>query len=243
MNRRIHIWLLGPALLLMSVTAACNTGPESSGAGRASPPPSSIASTDGVAGPRNGIQEARLDLSAGAGQITVQASSLGSTLYRVTDGGGTAPQVSFNAPILNVGSPNRANGQMNPQVLAVVLNDEVRWTLNLNGGSTHELVDMRSGHIQSLTLAAGANEMDVELGPPHGVIPVRVTGGTSQIALRIPDAAAATVHLGGANSVTINGRSRGRVTGSATFGVGSSTTDRYNVDLMAGLNTLTIDQG
>ena len=226
----------------MSVIAACSTGPQAKSVGSASPPPSSIASTGGVAGPRNGIQEARLDLSAGAGQITVQASSLGSTLYRVTAEGGTAPQVSFNAPVLTVGSQRAANGQENPHVLTVVLNDEVRWTLNLNGGSTHEVVDMRSGRVQSLALAAGANEMNVELGAPHGIIPVRVTGGSNQIALRIPGGAAATVRLGSANSVKINGQSRGRVTKSATFGVGSSTSDRYNVDLMAGLNTLTIDQ-
>src|SRR5207302_3946544 len=120
--------------------------------------------------------------------------------------------------------------------------EEVRWTLNLNGGSTDEVVDMRSGHVQSLMLAAGANQMTIELGAPAGVVSVRVIGGANQIAFRLPGGAAASVHVGSANSVSIDGQSRGRVSGGATFLVGQSTTDRCKVDLLAGLNTLTIDQ-
>jgi hypothetical protein len=69
-----------------------------------------------------------------------------------------------------------------------------------------------------------------------------VTGGANRIAFHIRGGAAASVHLGSANSVSIDGQSRGRVSGGATFLVGRSTTDSYRVDLLAGLNTLTIDQ-
>jgi hypothetical protein len=86
--------------------------------------------------------------------------------------------------------------------------------------------------------------MDIDLGPPQGQVPVRVTGGANQIALRVPSGAAASLHVqGAANSVVINGQSKGRIAGGASFDVGSSAADRYQFDLVAGINTLSLDQG
>lgn len=247
MNRRIAAGLAGFVLLLLGAVEACGgpgSGPGGGGGQASSPSPSSAAVPGGgVTGPRSGLHDATLDLSAGAVQLTVQSSSLGTTLYRVVADGGTPPQVSFSAPTLAVRTGDGPSRQ-NPKTLTVVLNQDVRWKMNLNGGATHEVVDFRSGRLQSLALSAGANQMDIDVGPPQGQVPVRVTGGANQIALRVPSGAAASLHVqGAANSVVINGQSKGRIAGGASFDVGSSAADRYQFDLVAGINTLSLDQG
>jgi hypothetical protein len=238
------VWARMVGVVAVVLAAAAVAGCSQGGTGSPSAAPSARASglpSGGQTGARNGLQDATLNLSAGANEITVRSAALGTSLYQVAASGGTDPIVSFTAPNLDVRTPS--GHYDSPQQLIVVLNQEVRWKLNLNGGATREQIDTRSGRLQSVALAAGANQMDVFLGSAQGEVPVRITGGANRIELRIPTDSAASVRIvGAANAVTINGQSRGRVAGGATFDVGSNTSGHYRFELMAGLNTLTVTQ-
>lgn len=244
MSRRS--WLLAAAALLGGLAMACS-GP---GGGGATPSPSSSATVQplpratGASGPRNGLTAATLDLEAGAVHLRVAASNLGGTLYQVTSDGGAAPEVDLRGSRLSVSGSLSGNNQPNPRDIDVELNQAVRWTLNLNGGATTEDVLMGPARVDSVALTAGANEMTVALGLPHGAVDVRVTGGANQLVFRIPAQASASLQLtGAANAVTIDGQDRGRVAGGATFEVGAGGSDRYQIDLLAGLNRLTLTRG
>lgn len=246
MSRRLNaVFALVVVAVLPALVVACSGTPGTSGGGSPTPPAASSSpagsSGGGVSGPRNGLQTGNLQLSAGAGEITVQAASLGSTLYRVTSEGGTAPVVRFDSPTLDVRSPNGSHEA--PRRLTVTLNQDVRWTLRLNGGSTREIVDVHSGDVASVAMSAGANQMQLDLGAPRGQIPVNFTGGANEVVLRIPNGASASLRIqGAANSVSVNGQSRGRVAGGATFQVGADPSNLYRFDMTAGLNTLSLQQ-
>lgn len=247
MSRRLGAILSVVAVALVGAVVTACAGTPGTGGGGTGSAPSPVASSSpgasggGVNGPRNGLKAASLQLSAGAGEITVQTSALGSDLYDVVSEGGTAPKVTFDSPTVDVRMPNGSHEGL--RRLTVTLNQDVRWSLRLNGGSTREVVNVRSGQVDSVAMAAGANDMELVLGAPRGQVPVRFTGGANRISLRIPNGASASLRIrGAANSITVDGESRGKVAGGGAFQVGADQANRYSFDVLAGLNTLSLDQ-
>jgi hypothetical protein len=236
----------GACLIALLGLAVVSCGGQGGQAGSGSSTPNAsqpVPSGSGASGPRKGLTSASLNLAAGAVRLEVQAADLGSALYRVTSSDGDPPDVSLNGSTLTVSSRSGNNVQ-NPQRLTVQLSREVRWSLHLAGGASVEDVALGGAPIESLALAAGANQMNITLGPPRGTVKVEVTGGANALTFRLPSQASASVHLlGAANSVTIDGSDKGLVAGGATYEVGSGGSDRYQIDLLAGLNTLTLTRG
>jgi hypothetical protein len=230
---------------LVVVLAAAMVG--CSGGGGAAPSPGgsqpSAGQTGGTTGPRGGLAAATLDLTAGAANLRVASGDLGSDLYRVSSDGGSAPQVSLRGSTLTVQNISGSN-QPPPRHLDVELSKDVRWTLHLNGGASTEDVNVAQTRVDAVSLAAGANQMSLELGVPHGTVKVEVTGGANRLTVRVPVGSSASVHLAGAvNSVTINGSTKRQVSGGADYSVGPPGADRYQIDVLAGLNTFTLTQG
>lgn len=227
------------------LVAGCGSPPGSSTGGKAashaSAPPAS--GTVSRSGPRNGLQAASLDLDVGAHQISVRTADIGNDLYRVTTDKPQQLEVSQSQSTVTVRS--KSSGDQNgPNEVEVELNRDVRWKLHLNGGSSSEDVDVSGGDVQSLTLAAGVNRLDVILGAPHGEVPVDVTGSANHLALHLPNGTNASLQVVGAVSrLTVDRSDRGSVAGTARFTVGSgSAADRYQVNCEAALNTLSIER-
>jgi hypothetical protein len=189
---------------------------------------------------------ASLQLEAGAGEVTVRTADLGTDLYRVSTNPGAENRITVRqsgSRITMAGASQQTGSNLNQ--LDVQLDRKVRWELVLNGGSSQEYVDLSQGQIQSLDLSAGAYQMHVNLGKTAGSVPVKVTGGATDLILHLPSDTGANLHVSGTvNQVTIDGDNHGRVTGGGSFTVGSGgAEDGYLIDCKAGLNTLTVSQG
>ena len=241
MWRRLGAIPLGTALLGLVVTGCANAAPRQTTATPGSPP--AAVQGPAVSGPRGGLDAASLTLLSGAYQVVVRSAGLGSSLYRVTTATGLQPEVSRQGSAVTVRLV-ALPGQHARTRIDVDLNQDVRWTVRLNGGSTYLHVDLRGLDLASLALAAGAYRMDVALGDPHGLVPVVVTGGATTLAVHVPSSASASLHVPGTvRSVNVDGSDHGSVTG-ATFDVGpGGGGGHYQIDCRAGLSALTLTRG
>jgi hypothetical protein len=186
------------------------------------------------------MNAASLMLLSGAYQVVVRSAGLGAGLYRVTTTAGEQPEVTSRGSAVTV-RVTAPPGRHPRTQIDVELNQDVRWTVRLNGGSTYLHVDLQHLSVASLALAAGAYRMDVALGDPHGLVPVVVTGGATTLAVRVPPSASASLHVAGTvRSVNVDGSDHGSVSG-ASFDVGPGDGgNRYQIDCRAGLSALTL---
>jgi hypothetical protein len=194
----------------------------------------------------DGRTQARLAVTSGAAMLSVQAADLGADLYRVstpvTSGAVPAVTVSGAGQVL-VGLRDLGGG--GPSVLQVLLSDQVRWSIDLDGGATETDVDLARGRLAELGFGAGSARIEATLPHPEGSVTVRMTGGASTYDLHLPAGVPARVRLGGgAGSVTVDGVTRSGVTGGDTSDTPgwSTAADRYDIENSAGVSAITLDR-
>jgi hypothetical protein len=236
---------IGATLVAVLASLSGNSG-QRTPAGPA--PGVAIPTADRVAtGARNGKQEAEFHVISGANSITVRAVDLGDTLYRVSSPGNGAlvPTVvdNNNGPIeLSLGD----TGIAGPATVDVLLNSAVRWRLRLAGGGTQETVDFTGGQLAGVEFVAGAGKIEVTLPAPRGLVPVRLGGGAGELAVHVATGAPTRVRVAGtgAGTVTVDGRTQRGVAGGASFAPAGweKAADRYDIELAAGVATVTVDR-
>lgn len=109
-------------------------------------------------------------------------------------------------------------GPSSPDHLVVTLNSALSWVVELNTGASTATVDLGSANLQRMSVAGGADNLDLTLGPPRGHVSVEIDGGANRVQLRRPPAAAVRVEVnGGADSLQVDGRDVGSGIGSLTW--------------------------
>ncbi len=143
-------------------------------------------SPDHVAeGALHGRTRAVFTVADAASRIQMRMGDLPGLLYRVSTPGGSglAPQVSGPS-----GRPRlmlRPTGDGGPDVVTVVLNRTVRWTLATPKGGGEQLFDLRSGRLTGAVLGA-AGRVDLMLPPPHGRVPITLAGPVGSLTIIAP---------------------------------------------------------
>lgn len=198
-----------------------------------------------VTGNVAGLRQARLDVLSGASIVVVRAADLGDLLYRaITPEGSTAvPQVSTDGDVVRVSLRGGDGGGM--AELEVELNSTVSWEIHLDGGASSESVDMGAGRLTSLDFGAGVSTIDLVLPRPTGTVPVRMSGGTSTMDVRLPAGVAAqVVFAGGAGTATIDGTAHTGIAGGTTLATPDweTASERYRLEMVAGLSSLTLER-
>jgi hypothetical protein len=123
--------------------------------------------------------------------------------------------------------------------MAIALARGVRWTVNLDGGASTEMVDMQKGSLSSLSFGAGVAVASVRLPAPVGTLMLTLVGGATQLPVVAPSGPSAEVKVvGGAGDVSLDGISHTGVAGGSVFADPAWTTssDRFAVDLLAGVS-------
>ena len=191
---------------------------------------------------RDGLDAAEVDVVSGATAVTVRVADLAPELVRAStpEGAQVAPVVHRDGPRVRVSLVS--TGLAGPSDVTVLLDRQVRWRVRLSGGANSEFVDLRGGRVDAVDFAAGASRIELSLPEPRGAVPVRMAGGASDFTVHLPAGADAGVRVsGGAGSVQVDGVRRTGLSGGTT--VRSSTaTDRYDIDAVAGVSTLTVDR-
>jgi hypothetical protein len=198
-----------------------------------------------VARARDGLQEASLVVVNGATTVSVRSADLGDTLYRITTPADSqiAPSVAELSDRFQVHF--NGTGQPGPSVAEVLLNKDVRWNVRLGGGASESLVDFSTGRLTGLEFSAGSSRIEVKLPRPTGTTVVRMSGGASDFIVRAPSGVPVLARMtGGAGSVTIDGQRRSGIAGNTelTPSDWDGATDRYEIDAVAGVSSLTVDR-
>jgi hypothetical protein len=198
-----------------------------------------------VSAPLDGRQAADFALVSGANSITVRTADLGDRLVVASTPADAeqVPRVVLDAGRVEVHLVS--SGRPGPSSVDIELNSSVRWAVRVAGGAAQQTLDLASGKVSDVDLVAGASRIDLLLPRPSGTVPVRLTGGASEFTVHTPATVLTRARIGsGAGSVRINGAQRNGVAPGAVFSPSGweQATDRYDIDVSAGVSVLTVDR-
>ncbi|MGW5557810.1 hypothetical protein ACWER9_11360 [Micromonospora sp. NPDC003944] len=207
--------------------------------------------------PLAGRQRGTFVLADGLSSFELRVAGLGDDLYRISTPAGSAvtgrPTVRGETVRLGlVGSGTRG-----PRAVRVLLNERVNWRLHLVGGVSSQLLDLTRARLRGVELAGGSSRTEILLPPikaadspagprsgsPVSTLTVRLTGGTSQLDVRVAGETPVRVRAGvGAGSVVVrddrwDGVAAGAVLGTPGWDRSAA---RLYLDLVAGANSVLV---
>lgn len=194
------------------------------------------------------LNQAALDVNAGAATMTVEGSSaLGPDLYRAhIEYTGSKPGVSLDRStgILRISQNNDVGFLASRRfVLDLQINSAVSWNISADTGSTNDTLKLSAIKVGSIKLNAGASRTDITLGRPTGIVRISVDGGAITLHLHRPSQSEAFVHVsGGALSLNADGRQLHGIGDESWQSNGyDGAADAYQVDVNGGASTVTVD--
>lgn len=189
-------------VLLTLLLAACGT------ADAATPHTASL--------PGDGHPHATLQVVTGTAALRLGVANLGDDgpLLRVSTPAADPPprlrEPGGNAVVL-LSAPGAS-------AVTVTLNADVSWQLDLGGGTTRTVADLRGARLTGVSVTAGSDVLDLLLPRPRGDVPVKLAAGASQFLLSLPRGIPVRVTaLGGAGEISVFGRDYVGVGGGSVF--------------------------
>jgi DNA-binding MarR family transcriptional regulator len=151
--------------------------------------------------PLGNLESGRLAVSSGIARLTLRASSDMAELFQARFEG-PAPKVKTNDGVVTIHYPRRLWGLGRTHSAAeITLNGSIPWQIAMHGGASEVTAELGDLDLAGLEVSGGLNLTQIELPAPSGVVPIRVSGGASEITMRRPAGVAARVHLKGWASV------------------------------------------
>jgi hypothetical protein len=204
--------------------------------------------------PIDGRKTAVIHIDSGADSIVVGTAELGDDLAVVTTPGGpdsgVRPQARVDGDQLRVSTEEFGDAKAgSPVQINVRLAAGVRWDVVVDKGAKQIVLALGSGEVNLVELRGGADLADVTLPKPVGEMAIRIPTGLGTAALHLPANIPVKATFG-------SGAGRAVVDGVAQQGIASGTTihgangeegylaakDRYLVDVLAGVGTLSLDR-
>lgn len=146
--------------------------------------------------PLGELTTGRLVIS-GFSQLIVRADSAMSDLYQARFEG-PSPEVKAKDGVVTIRNPRRLWVLGGKQHLAeVTLSGAIPWQIVLQGGAAEVIAELGHLNLAGLEAKGGMSMMRLDLPTPSSVVPVRISGGASQIIVKRPSGVAARVHLKG----------------------------------------------
>jgi DNA-binding MarR family transcriptional regulator len=153
--------------------------------------------------PLGDLASARLVVPAGISQLTVRADSEMAELYRARFEG-AVPDVKTKDGVVTIRYPRRLWVLVGGHGAAeITLNVTIPWWIVIQGGASEITAELGGLNLAGLEVKGGMSMIRLELPVPSGVIPIRISGGASEIAVRRPVGVPARVHLKGWASVLV----------------------------------------
>jgi hypothetical protein len=186
---------------------------------------------------------ATFTLIRSADTVRVRLGDLGDDLFEVAtpDDAKISPFVQVDGTIVVAGL--RDTGRPGPAAVSVVLNDDVRWLVQLEEGAVEKQVDLTGGPGGNVELGTGSTRAEVALPAAAGRQYIAMTGGVESMVVRLAGDAPVRVAVGsGAGSVTVDGETRTGVPGGSVWAPPAWTTaaDSYEINVAAGVSRLTV---
>jgi hypothetical protein len=200
------------------------------------------------AAPLGSSKNGRLRFRNGAHRIVIRADSHLQGLYRA----------SFGDRMLTVGVQSGIVTILYPRIpvddwlnrrserlAGVELNARIPWDIEIRGGASRLVADLRGLRLGALSVDGGASRLEVVLPAPSGTVVVVVLGGASNVAIQRPKGTAARLRVrGGATKLKFDDRRIGASGGELDLQSRNyeGATDRYDIAVTGGANNLSIDK-
>jgi hypothetical protein len=202
---------------------------------------------DNLIVPYAGETRMRLTITSGMTNARVSIDPNARDLIAIDCGEGTPPRLRVSTSELRVswsvtiGSWLLATLAGEERDIEIVLHPAVEWTLQMRGGLSHFEADLASGKLARLEIGGGVSDARFDLPPPLAVVPVRISGGVSDLALRRPaDTGVALAVTGGISHLRLDDQSFDAIGGGVCLATGRVHGDalRYAVEISGGASSL-----
>ncbi len=147
--------------------------------------------------PLGELTSGRLVVPAGISRLNVRADSDMADLYQARFEG-AVPDVKTKDGVVTIRYPRRLWGLGWGQSAAEIrLNVALPWWIVIQGGASEITAELGRLDLAGLEVKGGMSMIRVELPVPSSVVPIRISGGASEITVRRPVGVPAKVHLKG----------------------------------------------
>jgi len=153
--------------------------------------------------PLGELESGRLVVSSALSRLTLRADDGMAELYQARFEG-PVPSVAAKEGVVTIRYPRRLwvlGGEQ--RVAEVTLSVAIPWRIAIQGGASEVTAELGGLDLDGLEVKGGASMIHLELPAPSGVVPIRISGGASEITIRRPAGVAARVHLKGWASVFV----------------------------------------
>ncbi len=196
--------------------------------------------------PLGGAREGRLVFASGAARLSLDAGAATDRLYQgrftgripevEVDGGGVVVRYRWGLAGLGLSFGSLWSAAMS-------LNRELPWALEVRGGLARVEADLARIRVSEIEIRGGASHVRLSLGPPAGIVPVRIRGGVSHLEVERPVGVAVRLRVhGGASRLTLDSQGFGAIGGEVRLesAGASAATDLYDVEVLGGASRLSI---
>jgi hypothetical protein len=197
--------------------------------------------------PYDGQTRMRLIFAKGISDLSLRVGAFGTALLR-GHFDGLVPTVSVVGDEVSIRYPRLGIADWLGSVLSgdgngatLVLHPGVAWELVFHGGAAEVDVDLSDGRVTGLEVSGGASAVSLTLPTPDAVVPLRIRGGASELAIRRPANVPVGVHVrGGVSRLEIDGRRIGAAGGPISLDSDGwrTATARYDLQLAGGASQL-----
>jgi hypothetical protein len=195
------------------------------------------------AAPLGSSTSGRLRFTCGAHRVVIRADVHLRGLYRARFGY-RKPVVGVRGGVVTIRFPDCDWLNLRSERPAEVeLNARIPWDVEIRGGASRLVADLRELRLGSLSLDGGASRLEVVLPSPSGAVAVVILGGASNVAIHRPNGVAARLRVGGgATNLQFDERHIGAAGRELDLRDRDydSAADRYDVAFTGGANNVSI---
>jgi len=134
--------------------------------------------------------------------------------------------------------------EWNAGASTVTLNGSVPWRIEARGGLAHVTATLEEVQLLGFEVRGGARAIVLSLPRPWGTVPVRLSGGVSDLTVHRPARAGARVEVnGGSQNLVFDDQRLGAVGGRTVWQSANYDTaaDRYDITILRGARDVTVD--
>jgi hypothetical protein len=215
---------------------------------RRTPPEDWGGGDDHFAAPLGSSRNGRLRFTNGTHGVIIRADLHLRGLYRASFGD-RMPMVETQGGIVTIRRPTVPFcdwlNHRSERPAEVALNARVPWDVEIRGGASRLVADLRGLRLGSFSLEGGVSRLEVVLPAPSGTVAVVILGGASKVAIRRPEGVAARLRVdGGATLLKFDDRHIGASGGALDLPDRDyeSVVDRYDITITGGTNNVSIDK-
>ena len=197
--------------------------------------------------PYDGQTRMRLTITSGMAHGRVRIDPDATELIAIDYAEGAPPHLRVSASELRVSWPDTIGSWLRAALtgeyrdIEIVLHPAVEWTMQIRGGLSCFEANLASGKLARLEIRGGISDARLDLPLPGAVVPIRISGGVSDLVLRRPaDTGVALAVSGGISRLRLDDQSFGAIGGSARLATGPVDGDapRYAVEISGGAGSL-----